>query len=308
MPLKHRTETLLITALTIVILLTGFLIASLPNLPTGIVPWSILFIASLAYPLLLLPLFRRDRADYEFRWLHWIPSILLLIWLLLAVLQLIWPVVGAIKAAYTWGWLLPSMAISLLLLFLFCTKVIRQWAKRSLAIILLFVPFMAIALWSASSPQYEKNIQAALWQSNWAVSLQTGISNLIAKIPQTSKDSNAQQQIAYGSSSSFKTEKSAEAGVNLAASSDPNEEKWRSFLRTYEGYSEISQQNSSVSIVGKNSSITTQTSSSAANGIIIGQNSSVPTHLPTSGMSLFVLIGTLLAAYCTTLHKRQITA
>ena len=83
MPLKHFTETFLVVVLGAVIALTGLLTATLPNLPDGALPWAVLFILSVVYPLSLYSLFQRRRADNTFRNLHWFPAGMLLVWLML---------------------------------------------------------------------------------------------------------------------------------------------------------------------------------------------------------------------------------
>src|SRR3989338_4009325 len=88
MPLKHFTETFLVVLLGAVIALTGLLAATLPPLPEGALPWGVLFVLSIIYPLLLLPLFQRRRADNSFRLLHWFPAMLLLVWLFSRILPL----------------------------------------------------------------------------------------------------------------------------------------------------------------------------------------------------------------------------
>lgn len=302
MPLKHRTETLLVTLLTIMILLTGFLTASLPALPMGLVPWVILFIMSLAYPLLLHPLFKKDRADYEFRWLHWIPSFILIGWLVLQILALLIPATAIINTVYSWAWLLPVVSLSMLLILLFCSKVIRQWLKRSIIVLALFIPFMSLALLSSSGPHYEENVQAALWQGNWTTKLQTGTAGLIAAITDSNTSNNSSVTSSSNSAGSEESV-SSNSAINVATSSDPSEEKWRSFLRDYLNGSSSSNDSS---IVGSTESTSSESSSSSSTTpIVIGQNSSVPTTLPASGLSWFAIIIALAAGYCSTLHRRQ---
>lgn len=303
MPLKHRTETLLITLLTIAILLTGFLAASLPALPMGIVPWALLFIVSLAYPLLLHPLFKKDRADYEFRWLHWIPSFILIGWLIFQILALVIPATAILSAMYSWAWLLPAISLSMLLILLFCSKVIRQWLKRTVIVLALFIPFMSLALLSSSGPHYEQNVQAALWQGDWGQKIQTGTSNLIAAITDSDSSNNAASSL--NNSEAIKGSVSSASAINIANSSDPSEEKWRSFLRDYLSGNSSS---STSDITGSIDTDTTQNSSSnsSVHTVVIGQNSSVPTTLPASGLGWFAIIVALIAGYCSTLHRRQL--
>ncbi|KKW38624.1 MAG: hypothetical protein UY85_C0027G0001 [Candidatus Peribacteria bacterium GW2011_GWB1_54_5] len=75
MPLKHTTETLLVFLLGTATVVTGIIIPSLTAPDMGIAPWAIVFVLAIAYPLALSGLFRRNRADYAFRLLHWMPAL-----------------------------------------------------------------------------------------------------------------------------------------------------------------------------------------------------------------------------------------
>ena len=86
MPLKHTTETFLVFLLGIVILIVGLLLPTLPDLPAGAVPWTILFVLTLLYPLSLFFLFRNRRADHALRLLHWFPAAMMLVWITIYVL------------------------------------------------------------------------------------------------------------------------------------------------------------------------------------------------------------------------------
>ena len=103
MPLKHATETFLVFLLGAVILLTGLLLSTLPDLPAGAVPWTILFVLSILYPLALFALFRRRRADHAFRLLHWFPALMLLLWLGVEIVALEVPRAYSFIGWYTWG-------------------------------------------------------------------------------------------------------------------------------------------------------------------------------------------------------------
>ncbi len=147
MPLKHSTETLLTILLGAVFLLTGFVIAFLPPLKEGFMVWGIAFAASLLYPLLLYPLLRSRRADNAFRFLHFLPALFLLAWFGLQMIPAL-PGVARAESAYRFGWSLPLVAIGFLLLIVFCLRVLRQRKLRVILLLLLFVPFAALAVLS----------------------------------------------------------------------------------------------------------------------------------------------------------------
>src|SRR5438552_2256650 len=97
MPLKHSTETTLIVILAIVTMLTGVACAVLPPPTAQPIPWAILFVATIAYPLALEPFFRQRRADYAFRLLHLAPALMLILWLALTLLAPGRPVLAGVR-------------------------------------------------------------------------------------------------------------------------------------------------------------------------------------------------------------------
>lgn len=146
MPLKHATETSLIFFLGLVILLTGFVEAFLPPITLSVLPWVIAFGLTILYPLALLPLFRSRRADYTFRVLHFFPVLMLLLWLGLELLRPLQPAAGRAEALFLWGWTLPAVVLGFVLLLTYCLEVIRQRRGRMLLLLLLLVPFAALAV------------------------------------------------------------------------------------------------------------------------------------------------------------------
>ncbi|MBI2523902.1 hypothetical protein HYW11_01650 [Candidatus Peregrinibacteria bacterium] len=146
MPLKHTTETRLVLFLGVTLVCIGFTVRLLPPLPDGAVLWGVAWLLSFLYPLLLLPLFRERRADYAFRMLHFLPSVLLLLWVALAALRLSGFSLGVFFAWYTWEYGVLPIIVSFLLLFLYCFHVIRQRVRRSIALsfLLLFFVFSSV--------------------------------------------------------------------------------------------------------------------------------------------------------------------
>src|SRR3989344_3801783 len=109
MPLKHFTETFLVVVLAAAMALTGLLIATLPPLPEGALPWGVLFVISIIYPLSLYGLFQNRSADNFFRNLHWFPALMLLGWLSLQGLLLTDASRAGTVALYSWGWTLGAV-------------------------------------------------------------------------------------------------------------------------------------------------------------------------------------------------------
>lgn len=209
MPLKHATETFLIVVLAVAVIVTGMVMQTLVSLPEGIVPWAILFVIASLYPLLLGKLFRENRADYAFRLLHFVPAIMLLVWLLLQALTLLFPVFENILRWYTWGWSLPAVATGIFLMVGFVLKVIRRWTKRIAFLAILFLPFIVLAV-TNEMQGWHQQMASALWQGNWWQIDQDGTGT----------------QVAGGGD--------VLGGVNLQHSSDPSEEAYRERLRALE--------------------------------------------------------------------------
>ncbi len=288
MPLKHKTETRLIWLLMAVIALVGLLIASLPPLPRGIVPWAILLTATVIYPLVLYPLFRRDRADRPFRLLHWFPALMVVLWAVLQSLGSLVPATKVIGTWFTWSWTLAAVVVAFGLITWFCLLVIRRRIPRLVGMALLLVPFTALAVASQQKFHWEDQIAAVLWQDDSAiVSSGTGV---IA----------------------------AEPDRNLDPSEDPKEEAWRTWLRAVEKRRQDrlarleQEENDSESETSASSSSTSAASSEVAalpdslkpGGSGTHQVSSSPSQLPHSGMEWGFISTLMLAGYTTVMQRR----
>ncbi len=196
MPLKHFTETFLLIVLGAVVALTGLLMSTLPNLPSGALPWALLFVLSIIYPLSLYSLFQRRRADNTFRNLHWFPALMLLVWVLLQGATFGSSLTTEDVEIFTWGWSMGAVLVGFVAIVMFCLRVIRRRLPRLLLLAAILVPFAAVAFLSASGGQYEKELAATLWSADfWEI-----------------------EQVAK----------------NLDPSEDPKEEEWRERLRAQE--------------------------------------------------------------------------
>ncbi len=125
MPLKHPTETFFIILLACVTAIVGMLTSLLPHFPEGVLPWFTLLVVVIVYPLVLIPTFKENRADYELRVLHWSPLIIVGIWGFLEILSAFIPFAATIQIGFSYLWSLPIVLLSLGLLMLFCRHVIR---------------------------------------------------------------------------------------------------------------------------------------------------------------------------------------
>ncbi|TSC97026.1 MAG: hypothetical protein Greene101449_1329 [Candidatus Peregrinibacteria bacterium Greene1014_49] len=282
MPLRHSTETALLLILGIVIACAGLLTASLPGLPGGIFPWAVLFAITVAYPILLTPLFRARRADTPLRWMHWFPAAMLLMWFLIEVAALYVPHIAALQSVYTMVWTLPAVALGILILVLYCLKVIRRRLPRISVLLLTFIVFLVFGVASVRGNVWNKQIAATLWEGGWWQIFGTG-STFIAS---------------NGTGTSLE---------EIPASADSSEERWRQKLRTSERRSarEIQKRNETQSAgalsSAPQSTMAIEPSSSAP---LWRSASSAPAALPSSGGAVEVLALTLIALYSGVLHDR----
>lgn len=277
--------------LAVAIIVTGIILPTLPDLPNGLVPWAIVFVPAVAYPLVLSGVFRRNRADYEFRLLHWIPAIILLVWMVLQGIAYVWPLILGVLDWFTWGWSLPAVATGFLLIILFVFKVIRRWSTRLLLLALAFVPFM---VGSVANEYYNwtPQITATLWQGEWW-QLDTTLGTPVA-----SNDGR-------------------DEGKNLSASADPTEEQYRERLRAIERRRERIEQRlegrgldegniPTSSEMAAMVSETSPSSESTSSAPMLASSSSLPSQLPSSGFGWSAMAMLLLAAYCAAVQRKTI--
>jgi len=286
MPLKHATETFLVFLLGVVILLTGLLLPTLPDLPAGAVPWAILFALSVLYPLSLFVLFRRRRADHVFRLLHWFPALMLLLWLAIEVVALEIPRALLVMNWYTWGWTLGAVTIAFILLLSYCLQVVRRRVTRVLLLLLAFIPFVGGALASEQTAHWDRQLASVLWGGEWLTQLEgkeiLGV-RLAGRLP---------------------TEQ------NLNASSDAVEEGWREKLRQAEQRRKEAREQrlANASSLSAASLIARAASSQSSMRSVMGSGSSSakskPTQLPSSGPEAAAFILLMLAGYTGVLHDR----
>jgi hypothetical protein len=266
MPLKHCTETLLIVCLAAVMIVAGIALSTLPDLPAGAPAWAVLMALALAYPIALYPALRRNRADYEFRALHFLPALFVLLWLVIQITSQKIPDARSLSSALTWGYTGIPVSIFFFLLILFVLQVIRRRVPRLTFLLLLFVPYAAAAVLSEQAPSWNTQLASALW--GW-----------------TGSGTSSMGQIAQNTQRS------------LPKSADPDEEEWRQKLRDRDAADRASSSalsSSSVIALGaKSSSSTPLIAMKPTNGT-----------LPSAGPGMELLGSIVVAAYCGVLHQR----
>jgi len=280
MPLKHATETFLVFLLGVVILLTGILLPTLPDLPAGAIPWAVLFALAVIYPLSLFALFRRRRADHAFRLLHWFPALMLLLWLGIEIVALELPRALLVMNGYTWGWTLSAVTVAFILLLSYCLQVVRRRVPRMALLLLAFIPFVGAALASERTTHWDRELAATLWGGEWLANLE------------------GRQILGVRLAGRLPTEQ------NLSASSDASEESWREKLRQAEQRRKEAREQrlanaSSAALMAQASSRSSVSSGAAING-----TKSKPSHLPSSGPGLAAFGLLMLAGYTGVLHDR----
>lgn len=124
--------------LGILLVATGFVLGLLPAFPAGIAYWCVLFAVTVFYPLLLTRLLRSNRADYEFRILHWVPAAMAVLWLVLELLTYRFSVARTAQLGFFSFWSLPLVALGIVLTIVFAAHVIRRRNVR--------IPFLSILL------------------------------------------------------------------------------------------------------------------------------------------------------------------
>jgi hypothetical protein len=163
-PLKHHTETAYLIFLAAIVSAYGVLLSLLPHFPQGVLYWMILMVVSFLYPIVLTPTFRSNRADYEFRFLHWAPALMTLLWLILEVFSG-YKAILILQLGFLYLWSLPLVVLALTLIILFCLHVIRRQSMRVPVIGGLLAAFFALSI-SAEAFGWNTPMQTALFPDN----------------------------------------------------------------------------------------------------------------------------------------------
>lgn len=282
MPLKHSTETFLVILLGLAILCTGFVLAFLPPLLAGAFPWTVFFVLSIAYPVILSGLFRKRRADKSFRMLHYIPAVMLVAWLIFAAIEYYDVSFSFLRLGYIWNWTLGAVIAGVSALVIYSIRVIRGYQKRVPALLGVLAAFVVLAF-SGSYFGFNDTLTASI---NDIAPWKTGddITGLFAQTQQ-----------------------------NLEPSEDPAEEAWRVKLRRMERRQERLEELQNMAMNGSSVSSLSSASlamSSASSARISSASSSSasavepPPALASSGPLTEVFAIASLGFYSGVLHVR----
>ncbi|MBM3227984.1 hypothetical protein FJZ27_03965 [Candidatus Peribacteria bacterium] len=282
MPLRHSTETALILLLTAVVMVTGVLVSTLPSIPAGGFPWMLLFVSAVAYPVMLTPLFRARRADTPFRWMHWMPAAILLLWLSCELVVLYVPSASFVHRILVTAWMLPLVILAVLALVAYCLRVIRRRALRVAVLLAMLTPYVVLGVYSSRGVHWEGAVASMLWKGDWWQVFGSG-----AAVP----------SLQWASGGTKKD------GKQLAASADSSEERWREKMRVAERRSSReAMYKDEEKAMGQSSAVPSKKSSSSS--AMLRQASSAPAALPASGGPLEVVALAMVALYCGVLHDR----
>lgn len=270
MPLKHLTETLLVLILALATLITGVLVASLPPIPEGFLPWTAVFVLTLVYPAALYAMLRKNRADYLFRALHFAPVTIALLWIISEVLILRMPSLVPLRMTLTWGWALLPVVTTFVLLAAFCLHVIRRRVPRLAILTLLLVPFLVTGYVSEAQTQWRAQLQTLLWED---------LPVQLALVPSPAMIVN-------------------EDGTTSSASRSAEEEEWRSKIDDVNSSSAHSQP-VAIAIQPHSSRQGVQMVADLASG-----KTSSKTNLPSSGAGFDGLMLFTVGAYLTAVHGK----
>lgn len=285
MPLKHWTETFLVFLLGLAIVVTGLVLPLLPPLlPQGSLSFGVLLGVSLLYPVVLYPILKRNRADYTFRLLHWLPTVMVLVWSLLQVIVVWQPQAEVVERWYGWGGTLFGVAFSFLLLAVFCLQVIRRRMVRLTLLFLLFAAFCAVTFADARYPVVRTRLVA--YVQNKAMQIASSAGSVKAV---TSSSGAAQSSINM---------------QKYPVSSHPEEEDWRKLLRSLDDWEQTTSRKTSSAVVMGTGAIFTVIPAGPipTKPPVIARKPA--TRLPSSGFDIGLLVMTTLGVYSGVVHQR----
>lgn len=300
MPLKHSEETAYMLVLGLAICLAGFAAALLPPIPVGTKYWAILLTVAVLYPLLLTRTFRTNRADYEFRALHWFPACIFVLWFMLQLIAPRIEIVRILNLGFFFLWSLPLVALGITFIIIFAIHVLRRSRLRVTMLSIVLALFAAGAVYGHMAHLNTK-LQAAMYpkQAPSLASLQTAFKNLRASLGME-RSSSGELVAVHDSSSSVAGIMKSSHGKILSSSSRSSKTSSRTSSSVI---AMISSSSSSRMSSSYSSSIVSTSSSVHSLPPVIGDKN--PGRLAQSGPEDVAVLGlTLLAGYFGLLHAR----
>ncbi len=219
MPLKHHTETAYLIVLGLLICVSAFLTSLLPELPEGLRYCVLFFTVAALYPIFLIPTFRRNRADYEFRLLHWLPAGSFALWLLLQIIDPYWRWFHITNLGFLFLWSVPIVALGLGSAILFCIHVIRRKTVRIAVLSSFFVLFTVGAL-LAESKGWNPRLQHVIFRTGPAIVLRPAMERMGSLLRTVRMSEPASDLVSKNTVSSVRSSVRIKAKSSAISSSD----------------------------------------------------------------------------------------
>lgn len=121
-----------------------------------------LLTVSVLYPLLLTSTFRTNRADYEFRLLHWFPAGIFVLWILMQFIAPQFRLLYILNLGFYFLWSLPLVALGIAFIIIFVLHVIRRRTIRIAVLGIMLAFFLAGAV-SAEGLRWNRRLQAMIF-------------------------------------------------------------------------------------------------------------------------------------------------
>lgn len=191
--------------LALVICISGALAALLPPIPEGMKYWAILLTLSFFYPFVLTRTFKSNRADYEFRMLHWFPALIFILWFVLQILSPHLTMLHILTLGFFFLWSLPLVALGIAFIIIFAVHVLRRSRSRITLLVILLSLFTVGALY-AEGAGVNPRLQASVFPKNpptldalritladlrATLGLRSGTSGLLAAVSSSQSSLNA---------------------------------------------------------------------------------------------------------------------
>lgn len=262
----------------------GIAAALLPPIPVGTKYWAILLTLSFFYPIALTRTFKYNRADYEFRMLHWFPACIFILWFALQLLGPRIEIIRILALGFFFLWSLPLVALGIAFICIFAVHVLRRSRLRVTTLVIFLSLFIVGALY-AEGANLNPRLQAMVYPKNppTFASVSAALTSIRATLGLKSGTSGMLVAVMDSSSSSSMSSSRRSAPIAMASSKS-------------------SGASSSVRVPTSFSSSVSRSTIASLPPVIGDKN---PGHLTKSGPESVAVLGlTLLAGYFGLLHAR----
>jgi len=190
-------------SLALVMCIAGFLIGVLPDLPLAFPYWLLIALLTLAYPLALSRTLRANRADYEFRMLHWLPFIMSILWIAFQFLGPKARILKIFQMGFFFLWSLPLVAVGIAFLIIFSVHVIRRRRIR-IIVLSLFLALFTIGAVTSEAMGFDYHIRRTIYPEypklmatvqDTVHNLRTAIATLTGTAAETSSSSRSSSSV-----------------------------------------------------------------------------------------------------------------